>query len=450
MNESTSEAISDPLPQPTLARAQWRALIAAWLGWAFDGLDGFLYVMVGRPFVRELVAAEHGIDPTAPDAATRLAPLSDDITLKFTIIGAVFLVGWAIGGAVFGRIGDRLGRSRTLTLTVLTYALFTGLCFFAQTWWQLMIFRFIAALGIGGEWAAGSALVSETLPKRHRHWASAALQSGYMIGCIAAALTSRWLSGFEYRTVFLIGVVPALMTVWIRWAVPEPEQWRRQAATQRPPPVSAVFSRGLWKTTVLTILLAGVPLTTVWAFWLFLPEVIRAIPEVAAWQAAGDRERVQSLIVNVTIVSLVFNIVGNFFSTYLARFVGYRGSFAFMFLAGLACFAVGFHTPPTLSTIGPIACITSFFILGVFGMFPMYVPRLFPTLLRTLGCGITYNTGRLLAAAGTFGAGWLMIQAGGASGALWWVGMLYIPGIVVAMMCVVPREGDSEDDVGGL
>lgn len=423
-----------------LTKIQRTSLFAAALGWGFDGLDGFLYVMVGRPFVQQLVAKEHGIVPGAPGSDAAIKSLADDITIKFTIIGAVFLVGWAIGGAVFGRIGDRLGRARTLTLTVLTYACFTGLCYFSQTWWHLLIFRFIAALGIGGEWAAGSALVSETLPGRHRAWASAALQSGYMIGCIAAALTSRWLSGFEYRTVFLIGVIPAFLTVWIRWAVPEPEQWKTQRHAHAPPPISALFSRELWRTTILTILLTGVPLTTVWAFWLFLPEVVRAIPEVSAW----DRPRQQALIVGVTVWSLVANIVGNFFATYLARFTNYRVSFALMFLIGLGCFCYGFARPPTLDTIYPVACITSFFILGVFGMFPLYIPRLFPTLLRTLGCGITYNAGRLIAAAGTFGAGWLVTRAHGPAGALWWIGLLYIPGILVALVIPAPKYGNEE------
>jgi hypothetical protein len=169
--------------------------------------------------------------------------------------------------------------------------------------------------------------------------------------------------------------------------------------------------------------------------------VIRKMPEVAAW----DPARIQELIVYVTAISLVFNIVGNFFATYLARFTNYRFAFTFMFVVGLACFFFGFRSSPTLSNIYPVACITSFFILGVFGMFPMYIPRLFPTLLRTLGCGITYNTGRLIAAAGTFGTGWL-IKSEGPSGALWWIGMLYIPGLLVALSA--PRAkydlGDCE------
>jgi MFS family permease len=415
-----------------LTKQQTKSLIAAWLGWAFDGLDGFLYVLVGFPFVTQLVAREHG---TTVEQVRATDSLSGEVTFKATMIQAFFLIGWAIGGAVFGRLGDRLGRSRTLTLTVLTYACFTGLSFFAGAWWHLLIFRFVAALGIGGEWAAGSALVSETLPPRYRAWASATLQSGYMIGCIAAALTTTWLSRFEPRWVFLVGVVPAFATVWIRWAVPEPEQWRKQAATSTPPPVSALLSRELRRTTVLTILLTGIALTTVWAFWFFLPVAIRRLPEVRGW----DRPQIEALVSSVTICSLSCNILGNYFATYLARFTTYRFAFAFLFAAGLACFLIGFAHPLTMRTVYLVPGITSFFILGVFGLFPLYVPTLFPTLLRTLGAGVTYNSGRLISAAGTAGTGWLMTQAGGPSGALWWVSLLYVPGIAVALMAPKPR-----------
>ncbi len=424
---------------------QTKSLAAAWLGWAFDGLDGFLYILVGFPFVTQLVAAEHG---TTVEAIRASKALTDQVTFKATLIQAFFLVGWAIGGAVFGRLGDRLGRSRTLTLTVLTYACFTGLSFFAGAWWHLLIFRFVAALGIGGEWAAGSALVSETVPRHCRAWASATLQSGYMVGCIAAALTTSWLSGYEPKWVFLIGVLPALATVWIRSAVPEPEQWRQQVKGAPPPPVLALFWREHRSTTILTILLTGTALTTVWAFWFFLPKAIQSMPEVKGWTGP----QVSALVSNVTIASLLVNIAGNFFATYLARFTSYRFAFTFLFAAGLACFLIGFARPLTMRTVYLTPCVTSFFILGVFGLFPLYVPTLFPTMLRTLGAGVTYNAGRLISAAGTLGAGWLAMRAGGAEGALWWVSLLYVPGLVVTMLAprarYIEEVGCGKSEVG--
>src|SRR5437870_7035019 len=131
-----------------LTPEQWKSGIAAWLGWLFDGLDMHLYVMVATPFVAELLGGLSETDPKVGEYGSW--------------IQAAFLFGWALGGSFFGRVGDRLGRSRTLMLTILTYAIFTGLSFFAQTWWQLFIFRFLAALGIGGEWAAGSSLLAAT------------------------------------------------------------------------------------------------------------------------------------------------------------------------------------------------------------------------------------------------------------------------------------------------
>ncbi len=144
-----------------LSAHQWKSGIAAWLGWLFDGLDMHLYTLVATPFVAQLLQVT---DPRHPD-----------VGYYGSVIQASFLVGWAMGGGLFGRIGDRLGRARALMLTILTYALFTGLSFFAQTWWHLLLCRFLAALGIGGEWAVGASLLSETWPKRWRPWIAATL-----------------------------------------------------------------------------------------------------------------------------------------------------------------------------------------------------------------------------------------------------------------------------------
>jgi MFS family permease len=144
--------------------------VAAWLGWMFDGLDMLdmhLYTLVAAPFVAELL---------------RVALTARDAAVKASVIQAAFLAGWALGGAFFGRIGDLLGRSRTLSLTILTYAAFTGLSFFAHEWWHLLIFRFLAALGVGDEWAVGASLLSETWPTQWRLWIAAGLQTAVNSG----------------------------------------------------------------------------------------------------------------------------------------------------------------------------------------------------------------------------------------------------------------------------
>ena len=184
-----------------LSPQQWRSGCAAWLGWTFDGLDMHLYTLVAAPFVAELLGG-------LPTTDSRVGHYS-------SIIQAAFLLGWALGGGFFGWIGDRLGRSRTLSLTILTYAAFTGLSFFAQTWWQLLIFRFLAALGIGGEWAVGASLLSETWPRRWRPWVAAMLQTGVNVGILGAGLANFLMASAPPRYLFLVGIIPALLVFWM-------------------------------------------------------------------------------------------------------------------------------------------------------------------------------------------------------------------------------------------
>jgi MFS family permease len=212
-----------------LSPHQWKSGIAAWLGWLFDGLDMHLYTLVATPFVASLMMAS--LDVPEQKAA---------VDQNASIIQAAFLVGWAFGGAFFGRLGDRMGRSRALILTILTYACFTGLSFFAQTWWQLMIFRFLAALGIGGEWAVGASLLSETWPKNWRPWIAATLQSAVNLGVMLACLAGYLLQGNEPKWIFLVGIFPALITLWIRKAVPETEEWTEARSGAEVPGVSAL------------------------------------------------------------------------------------------------------------------------------------------------------------------------------------------------------------------
>src|SRR5438045_7563526 len=170
-----------------------------------------LYTLVYAQFVAELLHVSSTADPSVGRHAS--------------IIQGGFLLGWALGGGFFGRIGDRLGRARALSLTVLTYALFTGLSFFAQSWWHLLIFRFLAALGIGGEWAVGAALLAETWPRHWRYWLAAVLQTAVNVGILLAGVVGITMAGLPERYVFLVGLAPALIVLWIRQAVPETDDW---------------------------------------------------------------------------------------------------------------------------------------------------------------------------------------------------------------------------------
>ncbi|MGH7134076.1 MAG: MFS transporter, partial [Phycisphaerales bacterium] len=301
------------MDQPAAAQSNGRrALVAAWLGWAFDGLDSYLFIGVAIPLVKRLSAAADPALASLPDKA-----LTDLATTRAAWIQAAFFIGWALGGAVFGRIGDRIGRTKVLSLTILTYALFTGLGFFATEWWHLLIFRFLAALGIGGEWAAGSALVCETLHARHKAWASALLQSGYILGIIAATLTGGlFKTPGQEQYVFLMGILPALCVLWIRRFVHEPPAWKNAAAGQRVPRVGELFAPGVRHVTLLVGAFVSLSLVAAWVFIFFTPQVVRLLAAAEPGRSKADAQQI------VTYVSLAYfgvNLAANFVATYLAK-----------------------------------------------------------------------------------------------------------------------------------
>jgi MFS family permease len=391
-----------PLTPPKLAdisRTQWKSGIAAWLGWAFDGLELHLYTLVAVPFVAALL---------------QTAPSDRDVRSKVAWIQAAFLLGWALGGAFFGAIGDRLGRSRALSLTILTYALFTGLSFFAQTWWQLFIFRFVAALGIGGEWAVGASLLTETWPKRWRPWIAGVLQMGAILGILAACgaveiistVANAWHASRFERFVFLVGVIPALLVFWVRKHVPEPEEWKNaKSKSTRTPGVADLFHEKTRRTTMLTLIVCALTLTGWWSFIFWHPQYLRSLPEVAAWPPLKQQQLVTRLFFLVNGVS----ILGIFFSSWLASRFGYRRSILAMCLAFCVSFAITFGVPRNYDSLMVWLPVIGF-CSGVFGLFTMYLPPLFPTLLRTTGAGFCYNIGRLAAAVGTVVFGVLSVQ----------------------------------------
>src|SRR5438876_11533054 len=195
-------SVRQPSCLQDLTPQQWKSGIAAWLGWFFDGLDMHLYTLVAAPFGMQLLLANSS---------------SDSLVRQYSSwIQAAFLLGWALGGGFFGRVGDLVGRSRALSLTSITYALFTGLSSFAQTWWHLMIFRFLAALGIGGEWAVGSSLLAETWPRRGGPWIAAVLQTGVNIGVLLACVGGAVLAGEKPRWVLLTRLLLSLRGLLIR------------------------------------------------------------------------------------------------------------------------------------------------------------------------------------------------------------------------------------------
>jgi MFS family permease len=404
-----------------LSAQQWKSGVAAWLGWLFDGLDMHLYVLVAAPFVAELLGG---------NASAR------EVGFTSSWIQAFFLFGWALGGGFFGRIADRLGRSRALTLTILTYALFTGLSFFAQTWWQLLIFRFLAALGIGGEWAVGASLLSETWPRRWRPWMAAVLQTGVNLGVMLAGLANFLLAGYPYRCVFLVGLLPALLVLWIRRAVPEPEEWQgaRQRTGSAAPGFLELFLGPVRRTTVLTLLVCAFALTAHWAFLFWYLQHLRNLPELSGWSDA-DKSRLVSKVVWLVVAT---SIAGNFLAAWLARWLKYRRAIACLCLAYFLSMFATYVVPLDHESLW-YGFIAIGLCQGVFALFTMYMPPLFPTLLRTTGAGFCYNFGRIAAGLGTVFFG-LFSQVGDYRLALFWAGFLFLPAAGIALMLPEPPD----------
>lgn len=424
---------------PTPARAeprlrdltplQWKSGLAAWLGWLFDGLELHLYTLVATPLVIQL------LHTTAADPAVKE---------KSAYIQAAFLVGWAIGGAFFGRLGDKLGRSRALALTVLTYALCTGLCAFAQTWWQLMLFRFVAALGIGGEWAVGASLLAETWPASWRPWLAAALQTGVNLGVILGAslvgLLSLILPPGSERWVFLIGVIPALLVFWIRRHVPEPETWQRaeEAGGHRNPGAIELFRGKLASLTLRVVVVCAFSLSAWWLFLFWQSQHLRKL-FVDAGLPSGEVLRIVSLSflwVNAAAIG------GNVFSGWLAKRLGNPRAILLLFLGLGGSIVAAFIVPRPPADLAWFWCPLVGFFSGVFGLFTMYLPPLFPVLLRTTGAGFCYNIGRIAAAVASVVFGWVAPIGDFRTALLWSSSLAFIA--MIASWWLPERGVDAE------
>jgi len=418
---------ADPIRSPRLrdlSAEQWKSGAAAWLGWLFDGLDMHLYILVAAPFVAELLRIND--------------PKDRQVDFYGSWIQAAFLIGWAFGGSFFGIVGDRLGRSRTLMLTILAYALFTGLSYLAQEWWHLLIFRFLAALGIGGEWAVGASLLSETWPRRWRPWLAAVLQTAVNLGVMLASLALYLLADFPKRTVFLVGLLPALLVLWIRWAVPETKEWHeaRQQSGQDQPEFLDLFRSPVRRVTVLTLLVCALTLTAHWAFLYWFPQHLRNLSDLKGLDDAGKSRMVAEAMFLVIAVS----IAGNFLASALARWIGYRRAIALLCLGYFVSLLTTYGVPRGHAAL-EIGYVAVGLCQGIFALFTMYLPPLFPTLLRTTGAGFCYNIGRIAAGLGTVFFG-LFATVGDYRLALVYASFMFIPAAAIAWFMPDERGGE--------
>ncbi len=270
-----------------------------------------------------------------------------------------------------------------------------------------MLFRFVAALGIGGEWAVGASLLAETWPRSWRPWIAAVLQTGVNVGILFAAAVVHGLASLPFhipeRYVFLIGVLPALMVFWIRRRVPEPETWTQAEHATVKPRVSDLFRGALASITARTTAVCALSLSAWWLFVFWHSQHLRQL-----LGAEGlPRDLVTQKITAAFFCMIAVSIAGNFIAGALAQRLGNRLAITLMLAALCASMVGAYGVPRDFASLAwfwiPLVGLFS----GVFGLFTMYLPPLFPTLLRTTGAGFTYNIGRIAAAVASIVFGWL-------------------------------------------
>jgi len=381
-----------------------RALLAAGLGWMLDGFDIMLYALVLGAMLQDL------------SISTRTAGL----------LGSLTLIASGIGGVFFGAIADRVGRKGAMMGSVLVYSIFTAMCGLAQSILQLGVFRFLLGLGMGGEWTSGAALVSETWPDQHRGKALAWMQSAWAIGYAAAAIVvSIVVPRFGWRAAFFIGVLPALLTLWMRRTVRESEIWMNSRKHHARGSIAAIFRGSFARPTILLTLLSLATIFAYWGFNLWVPAYL-SLPTTRGGLALNTSWT--TLIVVTMQIGTFFGYVSfGYISDAFGRkrsFITYLVTAAFLMLLYAGTTAV-----PLLLLLGPLV---AFFGTGFFSGFGAVAAELFPTAIRATAQGFTFNMGRFGSALAPFFVGSLadtrgfsvafaLLSAAFAVGAMTWI-----------------------------
>ncbi len=401
-----------PNVETTTRGGRFMALAAAFLGWMFDGLEMGLFPLVARPALLELMGAE----------------AESSIGTWFAWITAGFLVGAAAGGLLFGWLGDRVGRVQAMVYSVLTYAIFSGLCGFATSPLQLAVLRFIAALGMGGEWSLGVALVMELWPAKSRPVLAGLIGAAANVGFLAIALvglvlaqfltgitealratgmSEEWVTkligedGSGWRLLMFVGATPAILTVFVRLFVPESERWKHAASVAAPARVADIFAPGIRQNTILGTCLAGMALAGTWGS-------IQWMPTWADQMAEGTDAALTAR--SYTQISLgVGAIVGTMGAALFAEWFRRRRSYFVLSLLSLLVCQYLFRTPMDYGNWFLLwACIAGGITASFYGWLPLYLPELFPTRIRATGQGFAFNFARILAAIGVLQSGQLV------------------------------------------
>jgi len=438
---ATIAAPEQAQPQ-ALTAASWRALIASFLGWMFDGYETYALILVAGVALRQLLV---------PDQLASLPIYIGGLL-------AVTLVGWATGGIIAGVLADYIGRKRMLMLSILWYALFTGLTAFAGSYSSLLILRFLTGLGLGAEWGPGTAILGESWPSRSRGRAASVLQSAIGFGLLLASgvwLYVAPLGPDAWRYMFVLGVLPALSVLWIRTSVRDPDLWiaaseRRRQARQRLAsglPVSREdrLLVGFTVKQILAIpdlrrrllLLLVLSLSTIVAWWAVSTWIPFYAGQLAA-RAGGDVQRW------VALAGLYYNlggILGYFVFGVLADFWGRKPTMLLYHAGAVVLVLVLFRAVQDPSVFLVVAAVNGFFTLGQFAWMPVYLPELFPTAVRGSAISLVFDVTRYLAAAGPLLAGWLIVNLGGVSAAASIIGLSYLLGLLVTPFAAPETKG---------
>ncbi|MBS1724826.1 MAG: MFS transporter [Armatimonadetes bacterium] len=426
---------------------QWTVLFAAWLGWGFDVFDGLLFNYVAPNCVPTLLGLKIG----SPEARSATFQWIGYLT-------AVLLVFWAVGGIVFGRVCDRIGRTRTLLLTMALYALGTAACAFAPNMAVLVICRIVAALGIGGEWAAGAAMVAEVVPEKRRVEAGALLYTSAPLGLFLAQFVDQTISGVvlkgspetSWRAVFLCGLIPAAVALLVRMWVKEPERWKSAVDESEHPRVAELF-----KPEYLPLLRSGLSMAVValllwWTNNAFMPSVASGFATLEASRLGLDKAQTTAMVTAWrTEAATYFNLgglIGTLLTIPIAKRFGRKPMYAvYLAFSAVAIFLTFIPEWPPETRL-KLYGLVGLSVFGMFGSFTYYLPELFPTRLRATGAGFCYNAGRIVTAgmaifvsimasqvkAGEAGTRALtqIVQILGWSGAVAILGLLFLPMVI--------------------
>lgn len=410
LEEFSSEKDDTPVSGPwwrELNRYHWFVLIVAALGWLFDTMDQQLFNLARVPAMKELLKGPDGGPPT-----------NEMVAEYGGYATSIFLIGWASGGLVFGVLGDKIGRAKTMLLTILIYSLCTGLSALSVGFWDFAFYRFITGLGVGGEFAVGVSLVAEVMPNRARPFALGLLQALSAVGNVTAALISMGLGALEesgaigsaWRVMFIIGALPALLAILIRRNLKEPERWQQLQAEGHAMPKKAgsyaeLFSHPTWRRhALLGMFLAFAGVVGLWGIGFFSIDLIRLVLRTHfEGQGLTPAEIGGKLTFWAGVTSVMLNI-GAFFGIYgftqITHYTGRKPAFAIAFFAAMLSTAAVFWYLKEFSQIFWMIPIMGFCQLALFGGYAIYFPELFPTHLRSTGTSFCYNVGRFVAALG--------------------------------------------------